>query len=115
MKVSYDEGLATHIGPESCAGAGNRAGEALTGGRAGWALSREIHDPQQRELRGADVLEDDGRPHRERRDGKTRTDLARSETPGMYGCTLCGNREIPPLSESRGLADRIGNPTGARR
>ena len=30
LKVSYDEGLATHISPESCAGNGNIAGEALT-------------------------------------------------------------------------------------
>ena len=28
--MSYDEGLAIHISPESCAGNGNIAGEALT-------------------------------------------------------------------------------------
>ena len=31
MKESYGKGLATHPGPESCAGGGNIAGEALTG------------------------------------------------------------------------------------
>jgi hypothetical protein len=115
MKVSYVEGLATHSGPESCAGAGNCVREALTGGRAGWVLSREIHAPRERVLRSADVLEDDGRPHRVRRYGEAHRDSARSETPGMYGCTSCGNREIPPPSVGRGPADRIGNPTGTRR
>jgi len=33
--VSYDEGLAIHISPESCAGNGNIAGEALTRESAG--------------------------------------------------------------------------------
>ena len=41
MKVPYDEGLASHIGPESCAGDREGAGEALTGESAGRALSRE--------------------------------------------------------------------------
>ena len=35
LKVSYDEGLATHISPKSCAGNGNIAGEALTRESAG--------------------------------------------------------------------------------
>ena len=33
MQVSYDEGVAIHIGPESCAVAREGFGEALTGGR----------------------------------------------------------------------------------
>jgi hypothetical protein len=115
MKVSYVEGLATHSDPESCAGAGNRAREALAGGRAGWVLSREIHALRKQVLRGADAVEKDGRPHRVRRYGKAQPDPARSETPGMYGGTLCGNREIPPPSGGNPPADRIGNPTGTRR
>ena len=48
MKVSYVEGLATHIGPESCVNIVRKGeGEALTGVRAGWVLSREIHAPPQ--------------------------------------------------------------------
>ena len=43
MKEPDDEGLASHIGPESCAGARKDTGEALTGGRVGWVLSREIN------------------------------------------------------------------------
>ena len=41
MKESYGEGLASHTGPESCAGAREGMGEALTGGYAGRVLSRE--------------------------------------------------------------------------
>jgi hypothetical protein len=41
MRESYNEGLANHIGPESCAGVGNGTGEALTGERASWVLSSE--------------------------------------------------------------------------
>jgi len=115
MKVSCAEGLATRSDPESCVGAGNCAREALTGGRAGWVLSREIHALRKQVLRGADVVDEDGRPHRLRRYGKVQLALARSKTPGMYGCTLCGNREIPPPSVGTGPADRIGNPTGTRR
>jgi hypothetical protein len=42
MKEPYDEGVANHIGPESCGGASNATAEALTGVRAGRVLSREI-------------------------------------------------------------------------
>jgi len=35
MKESYKEGIASHIGPESCAFGRESEGEALTGERAG--------------------------------------------------------------------------------
>ena len=41
MQVPYDEGVANHIDPESCAVAREGLGEALTGVRIGWVLSRE--------------------------------------------------------------------------
>jgi hypothetical protein len=41
VQVPCDEGVATHIGPESCAGAREGLGEALTGERIGQPLSRE--------------------------------------------------------------------------
>ena len=44
MKESYREGVATRSGPESCVTVREGVGEALTGVRAGWVLSREI-DP----------------------------------------------------------------------
>jgi len=42
MEESYDEGVANHIGPESCASVREGRGEALTGVRAGRVWSREI-------------------------------------------------------------------------
>jgi hypothetical protein len=42
MKEPYDEGVANHIGPESCGGGSNATAEALTGERAGQAWSREM-------------------------------------------------------------------------
>ena len=42
MKVRYRKGVATHPGPESCVGAREVVGEALTGEAAGQPLSREI-------------------------------------------------------------------------
>jgi RNA-directed DNA polymerase len=116
LKVSYIEGLAIRSGPESCVGDREVEGEALTGERAGWVLSREIHAPPRGGiLRGADVLEKNGRPHSGRRFGKTPRDPARSQTPGMYGCTSFGNREIPFLSVAAGCADRIGKSQDVRR
>lgn len=42
MEEPYREGVANHPGPESCAGDGNAAGEALTGEHAGRLLSSVI-------------------------------------------------------------------------
>ena len=41
VKVPYDEGVANHIGPESCAGGREAVREALTGVRVGQPLSDE--------------------------------------------------------------------------
>lgn len=41
MEVHHDEGVATHIGPEPCAGIREDAGEASAGERIGQPLSRE--------------------------------------------------------------------------
>jgi len=41
VQVHHDEGVANHIGPESCAVAREDHGEALTGERTGQPLSRE--------------------------------------------------------------------------
>jgi len=117
MKESYDEGVATRIGPESCAVGGDPGGEALTGVRAGPVWSREIHAPESdlRVPRGADAVEMSGRPHRARRQRETRSDPARSETRCMYGSHSHGNREIPRLSAVKGTADRIGKSKDVRR
>ena len=116
MQESYVEGLATHIGPESCVSVRKDAGEALTGVRAGRVLSRENHAPlrEQRALWGDDAVEISGRPHPRRRSGKTHRDPARSQTPSMYRNTLRGNREIP-RSSAAVQADRIGKSKDERR
>ena len=41
MQVHHDEGVASHIDPESCAAACEGSSEALTGERTGQPLSRE--------------------------------------------------------------------------
>jgi len=42
MKDPYDEGVANHIGPESCVGRPRGGSEALTGGEMGRVKSREM-------------------------------------------------------------------------
>jgi RNA-directed DNA polymerase len=42
MEEPYGEGVASHTGPESCAGGREGTGEALTGEHVGWVLSSEI-------------------------------------------------------------------------
>ncbi len=59
MKVSYDEGLASHVGSESCGGDRKVFAEALTGVGAGRVLSLENLI-----VRGADVVLTDGRQQR---------------------------------------------------
>ena len=44
MKEPNGEGLASHPGPESCAGRREASGEALTGGSAGPVLSCDIKE-----------------------------------------------------------------------
>jgi len=110
MKESYVEGLATHDGPESCVGAREGTGEALTGVRAGRVLSRESNL-----LRGADAVEEGGRPRRPHRQREMREDPARSETPCTHGNTSHGNREIPRPPAVDGSAGRIGKSEDVRR
>jgi hypothetical protein len=93
MKVSNVKGLANHDDPESCGGTRKSDGEALTGERAGWVLSREINL-----YRDADPVGERGRPQLTCRIGEAGWYPARSEAPGMYGSNLRENREIlrPP-------------------
>src|SRR5215469_10897809 len=108
MKVSYVEGLANHNGPESCGAAREGGVEALTGGRIGRVLNREIRAlvRKQQVLRDADALEAVGRQYWVHRHREVYLDPARSETPCMYASTLFGNREIPRLSVGERTADR---------
>jgi len=110
MKVPDGEGLATHIGPESCAAVGDHGREALTGGRAGRVLSRESTF-----LRGADAVEVSGRRNRPYRHREVRLGPARSETPYMHASTSCGSRESPCPPTADGAGGRIGKSKDARR
>ena len=61
MKEPDGKGVANHSGPESCAGDGNIAGEALTG------ATRASHRAPKSFLRRADLVLTRGRRHHERR------------------------------------------------
>jgi hypothetical protein len=108
MQESYVEGVATHSDPESCVGAREGAGEALTGARTGRVSSREINRSERRrrpEKRKATRCA----PLRE-----VRTGSARSKTPSTCGTFLCENGEVLVLPE---LATRAapGKPEAERR
>ena len=117
MKKSHESGVATHIGPESCGAAREGGVEALTRGRIGRVLSREIHALRRKPpvLRDAEAVGDVRRQHRVHRHRKVYLDPARSKTPCMYASTLCGNREIPRLSAEERTAERIGKSKDVRR
>jgi hypothetical protein len=110
VKARNVEGLATHNGSESCAAAGNRRREALTGVCVGQVLSRERNS-----LRSADPVKERGRPHRRWRHGKLPLGSARSETLSMRECTMCGSREIPRSPVADGGTGRIGKSKDVRR
>ena len=105
MKELYVEGLASHDGPESCAGVREGAGEALTGVRAGGAI-----EPRNVDVRGADAVSLSGRQHRRQRHRELAADPARSENQGMHGSSMRENREVPrPPVRCGRRAGRSGN------
>jgi hypothetical protein len=108
MKKSYESGVATHIGPESCGAARKGGAEALTGERAGRVFSRVSSF-----LRDADAVRSGGRQHRTRRHREVCPSPARSETSCTYVNTSRGNREVPGLP--RYHRGRIGKSKDARR
>ncbi len=110
MEEPYIEGVATHDGPESCAGIREEAGEALTGARIGWDI-----EPRNHIDRGADAVHSGGRPHSLARDRKLQADPARSKTLRMCGTSMRENREIPGFPASGGGAGRRGKAKAAIR
>lgn len=86
--MPYDEGLSTHISPESCVGNGSIISKALNGGSAGWVLS-----PIRCLNPSADVLQVCRRPHFMNRYGEGYEGSAWSETSCMHGNCLGWNRE----------------------
>jgi len=110
MKKSYESGLATHIGPESCGAVRKSSVEALTGERAGRVFSRVSNF-----LRDADAVRRSGRRHLMHRYREVYQSPARSETPCTYVDTSRGNREIPGLPRVAVALGRIGKSKDARR
>ena len=93
MQEPHKKGIANHLDPESCAGVGNRMGEALTGAHAGQPSSSEITSP------GVPTLYGEGEGHI--RHGvicEPSGNATESETLGMRGNSLHGNRETPKAS-----------------
>ena len=106
MKESYNEGLASHIGPESCVGGRKIDGEALTGAHAGQVSSCEISSGTPTPLSEAEGNIAGGVR------GKPSTGPAQSQTLSTHGNFLHGNREIPRVSaDENGMADRSEKAT----
>ena len=117
MKVSYDEGLASHVGPESCVAAREGVGEALTGERASRVSSLENFI-----VRSADAVASSGRQQRTPRQRERRPHSAWSETPCAHRSISqgrqdlpFGSREIPGLARRRIGRVRAVNLKGERR
>src|SRR6476660_8864865 len=110
MQKSYESGVATHIGPESCGAARKGGVEALTGERAGRVFSRVRNF-----LRDADAVRRSGRPHRVHRYREVCQSPARSETPCTHRDTLLGNREIPSSPKAAVALGRVGKSKDVRR
>ena len=106
MEKLYAEGLAIRGGPESCAGACEGDGEALTGARAGRAMEPRntqfgvpTPSPRWKATRPVALCEALAGP-------------ARSKNHGMYGTSKRENRDIPLLAH---LADhRTGRSGNAK-
>jgi transposase len=96
VQVPHDEGVAIHIGPESCVGGREAAREALTGVRVGQPSSG-VTLPS----RSADALqsaEGNMLQHGIASAGQLRVVL----DPGMRARLLFGNREISGLPDAAG-------------
>jgi hypothetical protein len=93
MKVSCNEGIASHVGPESCGEDRKVLIEALTGESAGrvWSLENVT-------LWGADDFASCGRQQRSVRYGEGRTHPTWSKTPCTHRSISRGSREIQVLA-----------------
>ena len=88
MQVSASEGLANHTVPESCAEIREGFGEALTGVRIGWVLSRENN------TLGTPTLCIEWKATRTGAPARVPGRLGAVVDPSMCVSSLRGNREI---------------------
>jgi hypothetical protein len=103
MKESYEQGLASHLGPESYADGGNAMGVAMTGVHAGQPLSSEISTFR------VPTLSDAGEGHmRHDANGESWGDAAESKTLCMRENSRRENREILLVSAQPGEVSRQG-------
>jgi hypothetical protein len=110
VRVLSGEGLANHTDPKSCATVQEDRGEASTGERIGWVLSRESSIVQSADA----VASAEGNTAR---DGKRVPGwLCVVGDPSMCGNSLHGNREISPLTVARDARrPASGRPEGRNR
>ncbi|API57692.1 hypothetical protein BMW22_41115 (plasmid) [Rhizobium leguminosarum] len=87
-QVHYDEGVASHIGPEPCAGLREGVCEASVGEHTGQPLSRE------RMFFRAPTLSTELKAIRVGVQSRASVWPGVVADPGMYGSSLYGNREI---------------------
>ena len=98
MKEPHRKGVANRSNPESCAGDGNIAGEALTGAHAGQPSSSEITSI------GVPTLFPEGEGHTANSvQRELFTDAAESETLSMRGNSMHGNRETLEAPPPQGV------------
>ena len=91
VKVLYDEGVANHIDPESCADGREAVREALTGAHVGQPLSGE-----RLRIRSADAIQS-AEGNTQGASSQAACGSASSEEPGMRVRLVIGNREISGL------------------
>lgn len=112
MRVLYEEGLTSHLGPESCVRTGNGAGEALTGGAASRAIEpRKAFSRSEclrcRLVRGAKPR----RPRMVRTDRTLRGRRTRARAQAFYA----GTERSWNWSSGDGRSVRFENPVGVSR
>jgi hypothetical protein len=110
VQVPHDEGVATHINPESCAVAREGNGEALAGEHTGQPLSRErIAIP------GADAVHGAEGNTAERANASAWTTRRGPETLACMHAPCCGNREILRPTARQSPPVRIGEARSRNR
>jgi RNA-directed DNA polymerase len=105
MKEPHNEGVAHHVGPESCGGRGDATAEALTGESAGWPFSSEIIDIR------APTLWSDGEGNRpEGANARVLGQPGGVVVPSMRGHSAHGNRETSGCSPVAACPGDGGGP-----